>query len=262
MRRHPTIRQIITLAILIVSFQQLPASAEKATFKQQILPMDCVFQVIDVGLGTIKYITPEACGQIITPVPPSKPDGHKPTTPSEPSPSSIIPGYSGYGSGDRNGSGGTSAGNHMDFLLNAIAQARTNLGYSVTIRVGDQFRYTPLFGPDTAIERTVTVTGINNVGITMVTSPSNQIISLRLQQRQLLDFDPRHKPRLSAEYTGMQTSDSATLRLRLLNEELVATKQHAPSRLFYVLIAVLFVAILGMNRLVRSRSRSYQIRKR
>jgi hypothetical protein len=39
------------------------AYAEQATFKQQILPIDCVFETVNDGLGTLHYLTPAECGQ-------------------------------------------------------------------------------------------------------------------------------------------------------------------------------------------------------
>lgn len=41
--------------------------AESSELKQQILPMDCVFEVVDVGTGELRFLTPDECGQIITP---------------------------------------------------------------------------------------------------------------------------------------------------------------------------------------------------
>jgi hypothetical protein len=54
---------LITLSSLAIAIFAAPfARAEDSKFKQRILPMDCVFQVINVGTGTIQYLTPEECG--------------------------------------------------------------------------------------------------------------------------------------------------------------------------------------------------------
>lgn len=70
---------IILLALLI------PTSgvvyAENTTYKQQILPIDCIYEVIDVGTQKLRYLTPETCP--IDPGPPvvTEPSGGGETTP-------------------------------------------------------------------------------------------------------------------------------------------------------------------------------------
>lgn len=43
--------------------------ASTTSFKQQILPLHCIFQTIDDGTGTLYYVTPKACGVLINPAP-------------------------------------------------------------------------------------------------------------------------------------------------------------------------------------------------
>lgn len=54
-------------------FFSIPAFAVNAKFKQLIVPMDCVFQQVNDGTGTVIYLTPAACGQIVTPPPSNTP---------------------------------------------------------------------------------------------------------------------------------------------------------------------------------------------
>jgi hypothetical protein len=61
------------------------AGAAPGKLKQQILPIDCVFQIVNDGSNTITYLTPEKCGVIINP--PVSP----PTTPTSPNPNGIPP---------------------------------------------------------------------------------------------------------------------------------------------------------------------------
>lgn len=51
------------LAIFITLFISTTGivSAEQTTYKQQILPIDCVYEVIDVGTQKLRYLTPETC---------------------------------------------------------------------------------------------------------------------------------------------------------------------------------------------------------
>jgi hypothetical protein len=46
-----------------------PVFAASAAFGQKILPLNCVFEQVNDGTGTIIYLTPAACGQVITPPP-------------------------------------------------------------------------------------------------------------------------------------------------------------------------------------------------
>lgn len=71
-------KALVTLLILLgVSGVSI---AETTTFKQQILPIDCVYEVIDVGTQKLRYITPESCP--IDPGPPIVTE--PPTTPVTP----------------------------------------------------------------------------------------------------------------------------------------------------------------------------------
>jgi hypothetical protein len=60
------------------------ALAEQSQFKVKILPMNCLFDVVDDGSNEITYLTPEACDQAdaaTVPLPPSE-SNPSPTTPS------------------------------------------------------------------------------------------------------------------------------------------------------------------------------------
>lgn len=48
------------------------AYAETTTLRQQILPIDCIYEVIDVGTQKLRYLTPETCP--IDPGPPTVTD--------------------------------------------------------------------------------------------------------------------------------------------------------------------------------------------
>ena len=61
------------------------ALAEVTQFKQQILPIDCVYEVIDVGTQKLRYLTPETC-----PVDPGPPVVTEPITPQIPIEASTL----------------------------------------------------------------------------------------------------------------------------------------------------------------------------
>jgi hypothetical protein len=55
---------IISTAIL-VTLGVAVASAEDTDFTQRILPLDCQFEEVNDGLGTLHYLTPAECGVFI-----------------------------------------------------------------------------------------------------------------------------------------------------------------------------------------------------
>lgn len=72
-------RRILRSALVIVAcgmvfsgFVGRSVRAEDSSFKLQVLPLECQFNIIDVGTNEIEYLTPEACGQ-----------GSNPTTPTD-----------------------------------------------------------------------------------------------------------------------------------------------------------------------------------
>ena len=78
--------------VLLVSFFAFGATATASadgttqpTFSQRILPLNCVFTVINAGTGDLYYLTPAECGVALTP----------PTTPTNPVPTVsqlVVPG--------------------------------------------------------------------------------------------------------------------------------------------------------------------------
>lgn len=57
----------IWLPVFILIGYNDTANAVNGTLKQQILPLDCVYQIVNDGTGTIVYLTPNECGVLPTP---------------------------------------------------------------------------------------------------------------------------------------------------------------------------------------------------
>jgi hypothetical protein len=53
-------KYIVLFLISLVPLSSV-AIAENTTYKQQILPIDCIYEVIDVGTQKLRYLTPETC---------------------------------------------------------------------------------------------------------------------------------------------------------------------------------------------------------
>ncbi len=81
----------IVIAIFLAGFPLLAfapsAQAINGNLRQQILPLECIFQVVNDGSNTIIYITPDECGVVVPP------DPVDPIDPIEPIPT--IPGVEG-----------------------------------------------------------------------------------------------------------------------------------------------------------------------
>lgn len=60
----------ISASFIIITLSTSWASAANTSLTQKILPLNCVFQIINDGTGTIYYITPRACG-VVMPTPPT-----------------------------------------------------------------------------------------------------------------------------------------------------------------------------------------------
>ena len=73
----------VLLSFLVLLPLSNVAIAENTTYKQQILPIDCVYEVIDVGTQKLRYLTPETCP--IDPGPPviTEPSGETPINTSD-----------------------------------------------------------------------------------------------------------------------------------------------------------------------------------
>jgi hypothetical protein len=70
-------KYIVLLFLMLLPLSGI-ALAENTTYKQQILPIDCLYEVIDVGTQKLRYLTPETCP--IDPGPPviTEPSGDTP----------------------------------------------------------------------------------------------------------------------------------------------------------------------------------------
>lgn len=86
-RRNISGRSII-MALAMVLIAQIPVAVDAvpASLKQQILPLECVFEYVNDGTGTIVYLTPDECGVIIPPDPEPEPDPGPEPDPDIPNP--------------------------------------------------------------------------------------------------------------------------------------------------------------------------------
>lgn len=57
-----------TLILILLFFFPQIVSAQNVSFGQKILPMDCIFTVVNAGTGQLDYLTPQACGVYVPPI--------------------------------------------------------------------------------------------------------------------------------------------------------------------------------------------------
>lgn len=69
-------RYLATIFLLVIT-ASTAALAETTTFKQQILPINCVYEVVDTGTQQLRYVTPDTC-----PIDPGPPVVTEPASPS------------------------------------------------------------------------------------------------------------------------------------------------------------------------------------
>ena len=67
MRKLRRLSLLVWLPVILVIGYQDSARAVNGTLKQQILPLDCVYQIVNDGTGTIVYLTPSECGVLPQP---------------------------------------------------------------------------------------------------------------------------------------------------------------------------------------------------
>ncbi|GEM_PF-2270978 len=191
------------------------AAAEHATFKQQILPLSCVFEVVNDGLGTINYITPQACGQVVQPpTPPSTPTVNPPSTPQPTTPTTNIPTATDT---PHVIIGPPTSSDKPPITLDKSPGAQGDKGLEVAAKVGTKLTYHPRFGTDQHIEQTITITGVSPQGVTFLEESSNQVVTIRPNQTVRLNYDDNGQPRLAMRLQGAPKNGMADLRIWLLN---------------------------------------------
>jgi hypothetical protein len=243
-------RKLLLFTALCISTLALfggRVSAEHTTLKQQILPIDCVFETVNDGSGTIHYLTPAECGQIIPPaddgsdnggVQPTAPDSgsqsvSKPLTrsrnllPSNRNLSPIVPGSNGP-----TDSGGTITGRGV--LINDHAASLTAGGYDVTVRKGNVLFY-QLRGDQNAAIRTLIIGDIGRAGVAFTVQPLN--VDLRAVKDTPLSFDhqPNGQPAIKLTVRDIPGDGTARLNIQLLDISPVA-KHHSVSGPLAVLV--------------------------
>jgi hypothetical protein len=56
--------------LCLCGVSSVSAQAESTNLSQRILPLNCIFETVNDGTGTLHFLTPEACGVLVPPTPP------------------------------------------------------------------------------------------------------------------------------------------------------------------------------------------------
>jgi hypothetical protein len=148
---------ITTIALLGALWISVPVFAEHTTFSQKILPLNCVFEVINVGTQELRYLTPAECGQVVS-TPPTNSTGNSGTS------SAATAQQSTQFNTDRT----------VFFVSNGTPNTNTNNG--VTQNSGSQLPWQPLAtiasqgknGDGSSSAATTAKLGLNTVAVTSV----------------------------------------------------------------------------------------------
>ena len=247
--RHCSIIFFI-LVYCIVGSQTV--SAQNLTFKQQILPLDCVFEQVNDGLGTIQYLTPETCGVILPPavIPPAATGSQPETgsssgyyTGSQPSSTIVYPSRT-IRQRDSNPAD-TRSGVVPTLLLNNISTMLQNGGDIVQVQVGSTFFYRPVDSPQAAI-RSLTVTAINASGVTLTSQQTGVSFHLGIGQARTYDKLQTGQPALGIRLEILRAPQSASLRLQLLANN-SSGSYTTSTAVRIVMITGLIFSIIGMG---------------
>jgi hypothetical protein len=227
---------IIMAGILVLAIGfGAKADAESATFKQQILPLNCVFEDINDGLGTLHYLTPAECGQIIPPPPPV--DTGPPDTVKTPAPSSkpvtvkrnslvnLAPNSTSQRPINTVVPPVVTANGPF---INSSSEVTKPHGFVVHAKEGEVLYYQPL-GRPTASLRKITVSNIKRNQADIDIQPIGLQKTIKLHQNLRLDNDQTSLPaiEITLEHIDLGPDPGVTLRLKLL-AELKHPDQHRP----------------------------------
>lgn len=203
-------------------------TTQRAKFTQKILPLTCVYQEVNDGLGTLIYLTPADCGII------------------------DKPGNSGGGGGRGNsggskspspgnnplsnlGSSGLVTGQYVNpskpktLHLNHFQSAENDKGLAITVSAGFQLAYIPLFGADNG-PRTIVVTATSPQWVTLVIQPLGQLVDVKAGEKVLVDYSSDQKPRLAIRLLEVPKNGQAKLKIWLLNARPSAIKKDVSSQ--------------------------------
>jgi hypothetical protein len=183
-------------------------SASGSNLKQQILPLNCVFQTIDTGNGVvIQYLTPTECGQIITPPTPTPQTDTggssitpEPTTSSDSplQPSSVVLGQPTI----------------LFPSSNEKSAASTVRGFTRTIKLGVSYRYT--LHNDS--KHSITLLQVGNSSARILFASTPQYITLFLGRTTPIDLDADGKNDINARLDRIISQNEVEFSIWLLSD--------------------------------------------
>lgn len=190
------------------------ALAETAKFKQQILPLECVFEIVDYGTGEIRFLTPEECGQIIPqPQPPEKTPRRLPASSNKKFVSSesalFYPGVA---------SDGAIPSSSNAVNLDRYKNFRTREGQSIQVRVGYTYYFRELSGKNASpITVSVYIKAITPRYVRYVMNDGREKV-VYIQQTQLYDTDKDSYADFAVGLVATNPPGTATMYFRFFQD--------------------------------------------
>jgi hypothetical protein len=201
-------------------------------FKQQILPFDCVFETVNDGSGTINYLTPAECGQIIPPDDTGtggssggNSGGGTPATPSSPDKTFVryrsLPDTILRPTTDESPTTGFDSPNiepisRGSIFINAYSQSQTAAGYDIVVQAGSILYYRPL-GNDAAYIRTLTIQKVAQSSVSLTLQPNDITLQALLHSPLGFDRQANGQPAIKISVQSINAGGTATLNVQLLD---------------------------------------------
>lgn len=261
MKKH--VLRIIPLAIgaSILPFVTAAAAQKpqnSTTFVQQILPLNCIFMTVDTGLGTIRYITPQECGQIIEPSSrgttgtPSKraPQANQPQSAVSTAGSPHTPVQQRMAQSTAPHLPVPSQSLSSDTFINNHPPAQIISGYTIDVAVGDTLTYVPLTENGSGRHDFI-VTSIGQKSVTLWSEPSKQAVTISPYHIIAADNNKQGRPAIAIEVSGTPVGATVQLRIWLLSAKLTvpdilhATVQPEHQAIVSAAIIAAFMVVLA-----------------
>lgn len=248
-KQRPYLVIVVAIALICFCFGAIPVHAESTNFKQQIFPLNCVFEVINDGLGTIHFLTPKECGVIIPspPVTPSQPAVPSPTN--QQTPLQPYYGYS-YQSSPTEPNIDQTNNNPANplprpgkgQLLNYYPEFSEDQGKSLWTAPGDSFYYKI---PADNYKKTypIYIYSVDKNVAQLVFFSGSSPKSIKLGEKLLYDSNQDGKADLAVSYISY-SNGTAELNFKLAG----STTTNSDPQFVYIILIIIMLALLLLLR--------------
>ncbi|HRN96959.1 MAG TPA: hypothetical protein PLZ58_00710 [Candidatus Saccharibacteria bacterium] len=249
---------VVLLSILLVAVGLTGAvSAKQATFSQLILPINCVFMVVDTGTGTIEYLTPKECGVIEPPVASTDSTNNNDTSQDKTNkPSWVLNNFNVPTPSSNLTNAQNCSGDESVAPINLPDNPDVDRGIIVQAKLGQTcYFYTPV----STILHSFYVQKIDYNGVLMKFSDLAEPIKLELKKPTKLDLNNSRLADISLELTDLKLPNVASIEVNLIARPIRLT-QSRPAEVLSIpiasigVLAIAVAVVYPLQRAVRVRN--------